>query len=430
MRILQIAVLLWALDLTGSVVPAAAQEHASGPPARRLRLFLDCSDDVCDFDYLKREMAWVDWVRDRADADVNVLVTTRDTGADGTEATFFVMRPRGGGPSADTLVVFSPSTASEDDERKLIHRTLAALIARDAITRPGAEGLNVSFVNPDESSDTHGVAVKDPWNHWVYKLSTNGYLNGEKSYRSISLYSALSGTRVTEANKVGASVSQNYSQNEYEFDNGSRFTSVTRSWSARGQWVRSFSPKWSAGFSTGAYSSSFSNTDRSIRIGPALEYDFFPYSESSRRSLTLGYQINLSQVHYEMETLYGKLSEELVAQELDMSMALRHPWGTVDVRASLNQYLHDPSKYRVTTSGSFDLKLWKGFSLGGYGFVARIRDQLSLPRGDATNTEVLARRRQLATAFQYSTSFGISYSFGSIFDSVVNQRLQNTFGGI
>ncbi len=430
MRLLIVVVSLCAMALLGSVAPAMAEEQPAGASPRRLRLFLDCSDEVCDFDYLKREMAWVDWVRDRADADVNVLLTTRDTGGGGTEATFFVMRPRGGGPAADTLVVFSPSTASDDDERKLIHRTLAALIARDAITRPGSEGLSVAYLEPKQAAVANTAAVRDAWNHWVYKLSTNGYLNGEKSYRSLNFYSALSGTRVTEANKLGASVSQSYNQNEYEFENGARFTSLTRSWSARGLWVRSLTPQWSAGFSTGAYSSSFTNTDRSVRIGPALEYDFYPYSESSRRSVTLGYQLNLSHTRYETETLYGKTSEGLIAQELDLAMALRQPWGTVDVRGSLNQYLHDTSKYRVTTSGNVDLKLWKGFSLSGYGFVARIRDQLSLPRGDASDSEVLARRRQLATAFQYYTSFGISYRFGSIFDSVVNQRLQNTFGGI
>ncbi len=430
MRILNSAALLCALALMGSVIPTSAVAQADSASPHRLRLFLDCAKSVCDFEYLKREMAWVDWVRDRADADVSVLLTTRDTGGGGTEATFFVMRPRGGGPQADTLVVFSPATASDDDERKLIHRTLAALIARDAITRPGSEGLSVAYLEPKTAPDTKAVAAKDPWNHWVYKVSTNGYLNGEKSYRSLNLYSVLSGSRVTETNKLGASVSQSYNENEYEFEDGTRFTSLTRSWSARGLWVRSLTPQWSAGVSTGAHSSSFTNTDRSARIGPALEYDFYPYSESSRRSVTLGYQINLSHTRYETETLYGKTSESLVAQEVDFAVALRQPWGSVDVRTSLNQYLHDTSKYRLTTSGNVDLKLWKGFSLSGYGFVARIRDQLSLPRGNASDSEVLARRRQLATAFQYYSSFGISYRFGSIFDSVVNQRLQNTLGGI
>ncbi len=409
---------------------AASVEEASAKSTRRLRLFFDCPESVCDFEYLKREMSWVDWVRDRADADVNVLLTTRDTGGGGTEAIFYVMRPRGGGPEADTLQVFSPANASDDDERKLIQRTLAALVARDAIARPGAEGLQVTFTTPKQVGENPSSPTKDPWNHWVYKVSTNGSFNGETSYRSVNLRSSVSASRVTERNKLGLGLSQSYSENEYEFEDGSGFTSFTRSWSLRGQWARSLTPQWSAGFSTGAYSSSFSNLKHVERIGPAVEYDFYPYSESSRRSVTLAYQINISQSRYETETLYGKISEALVGQEVDFAVALRQPWGTVDVTTSLNQYLHDTSKYRLNASGNIDLRLWKGLSLEGYGSVARIRDQLSLPRGDASDSEVLARQRQLATAYQYYASFGLSYRFGSIFDSVVNQRLQNTFGGL
>ena len=55
----------------------------------------------------------------------------------------------------------------------------------------------------------------------------------------------------------------------------------------------------------------------------------------------------------------------------------------------------------------------------------RTRDQIYLPKGEATTEEILVRQRQLATGYQYFLNFGISYSFGSIFNNIVNPR----FGG-
>ena len=71
------------------------------------------------------------------------------------------------------------------------------------------------------------------------------------------------------------------------------------------------------------------------------------------------------------------------------------------------------------------MRLFKGFSFNVYGGYDRIRDQIGLRKGGATPEEVLLRRRQLATGHSYHMGFGISYSFGSIFNSVVNPR----FGG-
>ena len=58
-----------------------AQEQADEQP---VRVFLDCQGRAlsgCDFDLVRREIAWVDWVRNREDADVHLLVTSTRTGA-------------------------------------------------------------------------------------------------------------------------------------------------------------------------------------------------------------------------------------------------------------------------------------------------------------------------------------------------------------
>ena len=57
--------------------------RAQEPEPQRLRVYLQCS--ACDFNYVRTELTWVDYVRDRQDADVHVLVTTQGTGAGGRQ---------------------------------------------------------------------------------------------------------------------------------------------------------------------------------------------------------------------------------------------------------------------------------------------------------------------------------------------------------
>ena len=46
-----------------------------------------------------------------------------------------------------------------------------------------------------------------------------------------------------------------------------------------------------------------------------------------------------------------------------------------------------------------------------------------------TIDELLLRRTELATEFNYSLSVGFSYTFGSVYSNVVNPRFGGGFGG-
>jgi len=71
------------------------------------------------------------------------------------------------------------------------------------------------------------------------------------------------------------------------------------------------------------------------------------------------------------------------------------------------------------------VRLFKGFSFNVFGDYSRIRDQISLVKGDASTEDVLLRLRQLSSGYSYFMGFGVSYSFGSIFNTVVNPRFNN-----
>ena len=77
-----------------------------------------------------------------------------------------------------------------------------------------------------------------------------------------------------------------------------------------------------------------------------------------------------------------------------------------------------------------ELKLFRGFSINAFGSIERIHDQVYLSAGAATPEEVLVRQRQLLTGYRYDFNFGITYTFGSIFNNVVNPRFGSGPGGI
>lgn len=79
--------------------------------------------------------------------------------------------------------------------------------------------------------------------------------------------------------------------------------------------------------------------------------------------------------------------------------------------------------------GETEIRLFRGFTLDLEGDVSAIRDQIFLPRRGSTDEEILLRRRQLATDYEYELSIGITYTFGSIFNNIVNSRFAGSSGG-
>ena len=110
---------------------------------------------------------------------------------------------------------------------------------------------------------------------------------------------------------------------------------------------------------------------------------------------------------------------------MSVTFEQRQPWGTLDTRFEFSQYLHDAALYRLEVDGELSLRITRGLEVELDGSASRIRDQISLPRRDATPEEVLLRLRELRSGYDVRFSFGLSYRFGSLFNNIVNPR----FGG-
>ena len=408
--------------------PSAAQQHpAATPSAPRtaVRVFLDCNR--CDEAFLKREVTFIDYVRNREDADVHVLVTTQRTGSGGTQ---FVLQFIGQGAfrGVDQSLTYSASqTATSDEIRAGFAQMFTLGLVRYAAESTLADRLHVTVDAP--AGEPLRPIEEDRWNYWVFRASGGGNFSGEETSSSKSVNGSLRATRTTERWRHAFSATANYRESRFQVDDEeegpSTVRSVRRDMGVDGLVVKSLTEHWSAGLAGFGNASTFRNYDLRVRIAPGVEYDFFPYLQSSRRMLTLQYTIGFDWNDYKEETVFGKLTERLIDHRLELGLGLRQPWGSAAAEVNYSQFLSDPPKYSIGAEGNLNVRLFKGFSFNVSGEVSRPRDQIYLPRGVATTEEILLRQRQLATNYSYFLGFGVSYSFGSIFNNIVNPR----FGG-
>ena len=54
-----------------------------------------------------------------------------------------------------------------------------------------------------------------------------------------------------------------------------------------------------------------------------------------------------------------------------------------------------------------------------------INDQIYLPNAGNTEEEILLQRQALETGFRITSNIGIRYTFGSIYNTIVNQRFSS-----
>ena len=399
------------------------------PDSGPLRVFVDC-DAVfgCDLDYLRTEIPYVDYMRDRGDAMIHVLISRQATGSGGTQYTFNFIGLRDFAGMADTLQFAAPQTATDDDRRKGFARTLKLGLVRYIARTPGAERLQISFADPSTGAKAADSPTRDRWNYWVFRTRANGNFNGESSQRFMNLGGSVSANRVTKDWKLNNSVNYNYSESKFTFSEGEEFSSYSRSYGVSQLAVKSLGDHWSAGQRASVTSSTFLNTKRHARFAPAVEYNFFPYSQSTRRQVTLQYSVGISSYLYHDTTIFEKISEVRPNHSLSASISMTQPWGSVSGSVEGANYLDDFSKRRLVLFNSVNARLFKGFSFNMFGSVSLLRDQLYLSKGGATDEEILLQRRQLSTSYSYFVGLGLTYTFGSIFNNVVNPRFDGAGG--
>lgn len=422
---------VWALAvlLCGLWRPVYAQAVPAPPAAPRqepLAIYVDCKEIACDLEFLRTEIAYVTHVRDRHDADVHVLITGQPTAEGGTEATLVFIGLKTFSGQDDSLKYVAGENASADDVRhglvQALKRGLMRYVNRTALS----EALAIVYTPPTTAA---AAPAHDPWNHWTFSSTFHGVVNGEQSVNGTSVGLSASATRTTEDWKINTGVFTQYNKTTFDIS-GANFESIQRSHGFSALVVNSLDDHTSVGGRASVSASTFLNQSLTLRLAPAVEYNFFPYRQSNSRMFTIEYSVGVTAFDYEEETIFGQTSERLFDQRVLASLRYTQPWGSATIGAEASNYLHDVSKHRSVFFGSADWNVAKGLSLVTLLNFQQISDQIFLAARGASEQEILLRQRQLATSYSYSMSFGVSYRFGSPYADVVNRRFAGSVGGV
>ena len=409
-----------------------AQEDISGSDTTRknaIRLFIDCQS--CDMNYIREEMPYINYVRDTREAQVYLLITRQSTGSGGQNYTIFYSGQEEFSGMKDTLMYSSNPDATSDMTRSGLTNTMALGLMRYVAKTPIKNSVRVSFEGETQDEPEQ---VQDNWNYWVFSLETRPDFTLEKSQQEYQWSNQISVNRVTPEWKLQNNFEQSYNKSIFireEFDRDldmmveEKTTGIRKSWTFNNLTVKSLTDHWSAGLRASALSSSYSNLDLQVRAAPSIEYNIFPYSVSNQKQLRVLYGVGYVYNRYADSTVYNMTKEGLFEHTLDIALQVQQKWGSANMSFGYAAYLNDLKKNMTSLDANVSIRILKGLSLNLNGAVSFIHNQIQLAKEDVSAEDMFLRLAELETSYRYEGSIGITYTFGSIYNNVVNPR----FGG-
>ncbi len=379
--------------------------------------FLDCYD--CDFTFVRQELSFVTFVRDPKLAQVHILSSESRTGSGGRK---YVLNFIGNGEIGNHHFEFEyyAGQSETDDETR---RGLLQLLKAGILQYYSIAGiLNTVEINlsPNDSKIAP-IQLTDPWRFWIISIEGGTRFEKEANQNEFSYNTEIEVEKVTESWKTRFEMEYDADRENY-FDDGIKISNHQNSAGISGDYIKSLTPRWSAGTFTGYSSETYLNIKNRVYANAGIEYNIFPWDISNRKVFTFRYLAGASWYDYNEKTIYDKLNENLYHQSLSLNLEMLQPWGNIDVRLEGRHFFHDVSKNRLTFDSDFSIRLTKALSVYWEFQAEMVHDQLYLPLGDASREDLLLRRRKLATDYEFRGEMGFRLTFGSIYSNIVNER--------
>ncbi len=394
---------------------SSAQIDSTKANNSKLKVYLDCSH--CNKSYFTRNLTAVDFVSEASQSDVHIFVTKQKTASEGYEYGINFI-----GKEDYSDVKFKLKTVSNQDETK-IERW-------ETLLKPIQSGLQPymciqksqhdnKLMNEQKNPDLQN---KDPWNSWVFLFDLGGNLEAEDNQSEYNIESEFNAKRITDKLKLRSRFNYEYGSEQY-YNSGDEIKSSVEQLKWVGRSVFSITKYFSLGISGAAKHTTYFNINKTFDLGPAIEYNIFPWDKSDRKVFTLTYQIKPRYYDYIDKTIYGKNNEWLWDESVKLELILRQPWGEIEGFIRAKHYLHNINENSLEMNTKVAIKVAKGFSFFVKLNASLLNNQRYIADIVQTRDELLLQQRQQATPFDLDGKFGIRYSFGSIYNNVVNQRM-------
>ena len=383
---------------------------------QKIKVFLSCR---CDDDFLKQNTLFFDYVRDMSLSDIEVFVFEITNASGGRNYTFNFNGKNNFINKENQINAVIPKNISLNKSREILLNTYKLGMASFLSNTDYQNEIDVNFTNEKIITDQKKL---DTWKNWVFEVYGSFNFENEKSINEEEFNLGFDVDRVTEIWRV---------RSDFEFDRSIKFfsggeqnySSERESLYFSGSLVRSISNHFSTGFFSSYRHDTFRNYKSSINISPAVEYNFIPYNEVLTREVTLAYKLGYNIYNYIEETIYEFIDQKMFNHSLTLNLRFREKWGSIYSYLVASQFLDLPEQNRLSINNNINLRIVRGLSLRISAYFRFIRDQINLPKGQASVEDLLLRQRQISTNYQNRISMGLSYTFGSIFNNIVNNRL-------
>jgi len=396
----------------------------------RLKVFLDCTQGwLCDYDYVRSEIKYVDFVRDRFLADVHVIVNTNFTSAGGSQQVLGFLGLKNYSGLNDSLTLFNEPTATDQMRRETLVKYLKLGLTRYVARTALAESIAISYQGaPSDTATTNNdnPVKADPWKYWIFSLGASGFFDGDQNYSSHNINSFVNADKETEKLRINFSVRYGLNRNRFQISPTEKLTINLYRYNGSFSLAKKWDEHWAGGIESEYRKDVFSNIDNRLLVRPRIEYSFTPYKKFNTDRVIAQYMVGPEWSDYDTTTIYLQTKEMRMRQDLNVISSFTKPWGTVNVGAFWSNYMHNFGLYNFSVSGSVNWNIFKGLQFAVGGQYSLVRDQIFLPNISATRDDLLTRRRALATGYSYFVGVGFSYRFGSMF----NNQVHPTFRGL
>ena len=381
----------------------------------KIKIFYDCHAS-CFQTYVKQNLSEVEFVRDRKFADVHILILSERNASGGRT---YHLEFYGQHQYKDIQKKLSFPTSTDSTEEKVREKLMKYLkigLLDFWVQNGVTDKLNIELQTKGNNKDE-----KDKWNHWLFKVGANGWFNGSSNVKSSSINGFVSASQIKENNKFSLRI-RYYSGNDTYKYGESEIKSTKESFSTSIYDVISINDHWSYGFFGNIYRSKFQNYNISTDVFAGLEYNIFPYKESSKRSLVFTAKIGTTYNKYFEKTIYNKQQEQLYRSKFFLTGDVVKKWGSLYANINYNTYLHNLKLNSMGFGAGCSLRVAKGLNFNLYSHYTINHDQINIAGGDLSLEETLLRQKELQSGYNYYFSVGFDYSFGSIYSSIVNPR--------
>jgi hypothetical protein len=400
--------------------------------ASKLKVFIDCRTG-CDMQFIRTEMTPVDFVTNRLAADAHVLITTQSVGSGGTQyqLIFYGQNKYSNFHDTSRFVTTPVATASEKRQR-LTQSLLLGLLPMIAKT-PFISNVTIAINNeaPLPTVQPTDYSTRDKWNFWAFRIGVQGELSADKVYNTHLLNANFSANRTTDKLKMEFYLTGSTRHSVTISEEAGRINKIIVDNSDYGIFhniVRSFDAHWSYGYQTNFSNSTFNNIKRKFFFNPAIEYNIFDYKEVNNRSFVIRYGVDVNHNQYYDTTIYNKIKETLYGHRFSTALTLNKKWGTFFTGFNYRNYFRSWKLNSMGISVRADVRVTGGLSFFFNANGSLVHNQISLVKGEVSEQDILTRKRQLASSYNYYTGFGLNFRFGSILNNFVNPRFEG-YGG-